>query len=155
MKKIIVLLLPLFLVLACKDKKKNDPVPTAPVEKPKQVSVKINGTEFSCSSCSNTYKSGGLSGVNINEGTSNRLLFGMSGFKKPGTYALVPFGNPSFNYEKDGRYYRGRGSLTITETDTSANGSLKKFIGTFNCITDTNNGVFYNFSEGNLNINYN
>ena len=157
MKKITLILAALLLLTACKDKKKNDPEPIIPVEKTKQVSVKINGTEFSCTNCGNTYSSGGSSGVNFSEGTTDRFLFSITGFLKPGTYPLVPFGNPAFNYEKDGRYYRGHGSLTITETDTSANGSLKKFIGTFNCVTDTNstNNVFYTFSEGVLNVNFN
>lgn len=154
MKKIIVILTILLTVTACKDKKK-DPEPITPVEKPKQVSVKINGTDFSCANCGNTYSSGGSSGVNFSEGTTDRFLFSITGFLKPGTYPLVPFGNPAFNYEKNGRYYRGHGSLTISDADTSANGSLKKFIGTFNCITDTSDGVFYNFSEGVLNINFN
>ena len=153
MKKIILASAVVLFIAACKDKK-NDPEPIVPVVTEKQITVKINGTEFSCTSCGNTYNSGGLGGINFSEGTSNRFLFNITGFLKPGTYPIVPFGNPAFNYEKDGRYYRGRGSLTLTETDTSANGSIKKFIGTFNCITDTNNGVFYNFSEGVLNINY-
>ncbi len=152
MKKLILILSGVLLIASCKDKNKTEPEPSAVVN---QVSVKINGTVFSCTSCGNTYKSGDMSGVNFAEGTTNRFIFSITGFLPPGTYPLVPFGNPSFSYEKDGRYYRGRGSLTLTATDTSANGSLKKFIGSFNCITDTANGVFYNFSEGALNINYN
>lgn len=155
MKKIIFLLTPLLFFTACKDKKKNDPEPIIPVEQTKQIRVKINGTEFSCTNCGNTYESGGMHGINFSEGTTNRLLFNMTGFLQPGTYTIVPFGNPAFNYEKDGRYYRGYGKLTITETDTSSSGSIKKFIGAFDCVTDTNNGVFYNFTEGVLNINFN
>ncbi|PBQ31640.1 hypothetical protein CNR22_07615 [Sphingobacteriaceae bacterium] len=157
MKQLILLFSFVFFLISCKDKKKNDPEPEPSAGAiSKQVSVKINGTDFSCASCGNTYASGGMSGVNFSEGGSNRFLFSITGFLKPGTYNMVPFGNPSFTYEKDGRYFRGRGSLTITETDTSSNGALKKFIGTFNCVTDTNtnNGVFYKFTEGVLNINF-
>ncbi len=139
-------------VTACKDDKKDDPQPATTNY---QVSVKINGTAFNCTNCGNTYSSGDMSGVNFAEGTSNRFIFSITGFLPPGTYPLVPFGNPSFSYEKDGRYYRGTGTLNLTSVDTSANGNLKKFIGTFNCITDTANGVFYNFSEGILNVNFN
>jgi hypothetical protein len=152
MKKMILLLSGMLFIAACKDKNTKEPAPAASNN---QVSVKINGSVFSCTSCGNTYKSGNMSGVNFAEGTTNRFIFSITGFLSPGTYPLVPFGNPSFSYEKDGRYYRGRGSLTLTATDTSANGSLKKFIGNFNCITDTANGVFYNFSEGVLNVNFN
>lgn len=142
----------ILLVTACKDKKKDDPQPATTSY---QVSVKINGTAFNCTNCGNTYSSGNMSGVNFAEGTSNRFIFSITGFLPPGTYPLVPFGNPSFSYEKDGRYYRGTGTLNLTSVDTSANGNLKKFIGTFNCFTDTANGVSYNFSEGILNVNFN
>lgn len=152
MKKMSLLLVSLFFMVACKDKKKSDPEPTAVVN---QVSVKINGSDFACTNCGNTYKSGGSSGINFMEGSSNRFIFNISGFLPAGTYTLIPFGNPSFTYEKDGRYFRGRGVLNLTQTDTSSNGSIKKFIGNFNCVTDTNSGVFYNFSEGQLNINFN
>ena len=151
MKKLIPLFLLITFFFGCKDKKKNDPEPSPNVN---QVSVKINGTSFSCTNCGNTYASGGSSGINFSEGGTNRFIFNMTGFLSPGTYPLIPFGNPAFTYEKDGSYYRGRGSLTLTAADTSANGALKKFIGTFNCITDTNNSVFYNFSEGIININF-
>lgn len=152
MKKVIFILSSVLLLTACKDKKKTDPEPTPVVN---QISVKINGTAFSCSSCGNTYSSGNMSGVNFAEGTTNRFIFSVTGFLAPGTYSLVPFGNPSFSYEKDGKYYRGRGTLNLTSIDTSANGNIKKFIGSFNCITDTSNGVFYDFSEGVLNVNFN
>jgi hypothetical protein len=152
MKTFIIGIISLLFITSCKEEKKDDPVPVPVIP---QVSVKINGTVFSCTSCGNTYSSGGLSGVNFAEGTLNRFIFSISGFLPAGTYTLVPFGNPSFTYEKDGRYYRGRGVLNLTETDTSTNGNIKKFIGTFNCVTDTNAGIFYNFSEGQLNVNFN
>ncbi|WP_317899688.1 hypothetical protein [Aurantibacillus circumpalustris] len=151
MKKTILVFAALLFLIGCK--KKKDPEPT-PVPVVNQISVKINGTDFSCSSCGNSYSSGGLGGINFFEGTSNRVIFSFSGFLAPGTYSLVPFANPSFTYEKDGRYFRGRGTLKLTETDTSANGAVNKFIGTFSCMTDTSNGAFYNFTEGALNINF-
>lgn len=152
MKKIIFILISVILLIACKDKKKTESEPTPVVN---QINVKINGSAFSCSSCGNTYSSGNMRGVNFAEGSTNRFIFSITGFLAPGTYSLVPFGNPSFSYEKDGKYYRGRGTLNLKSTDTSANGNIKKFIGSFNCITDTSNGVFYNFSEGVLNVNFN
>src|SRR6478752_8890428 len=97
MKKVILIFATMLFVTSCKDKKKNDPTPTPVVN---QVSVKINGAAFSCSICGNTYKSGGMSGVNFAEGTTNRFIFSITGFLAPGTYPLVPYGNPSFSYEK-------------------------------------------------------
>lgn len=149
MNKILVVSFLCFAFLACKDKKKDDPVPVV-----NQISVKINGTQFNCESCGNTYASGGMGGINFYESGSNRLIFNYSGILNAGTYTLIPYGNPSFSYEKDGRYYRGRGVLTLSATDTSSNGAIKKFIGSFQCITDTFNSTFYNFTEGNLNINF-
>lgn len=133
MKKIAILVLLAVFFTGCKEKKKSDPQPASttssvPSTEKKQVSVKINGTEFSCSTCGNTYASGGMGGINFSEGGSNRFVFSFTGFLKPGTYPLVPFGNPSFLYEKNGSYYRGRGELTITEADTSSRGSLKKLL---------------------------
>lgn len=125
MKKVIFILSSVLLLSACKDKKKTDPEPTPVVN---QISVKINGTAFNCSSCGNTYSSGNMSGVNFAEGTTNRFIFSISGFLAPGTYSLVPFGNPSFSYEKDGKYYRGRGTLNLTSIDTSANGNIKSLL---------------------------
>lgn len=150
MKKLIVISIVCTSFFACKDKKKDDPAPAV-----NQISVKINGTQFNCESCGNTYASGGLGGINFFEGGSNRLIFNYSGILSPGNYTLVPYGNPSFSYEKDGRYYRGRGTISLSATDTSSNGAIKKFIGTFQCVTDTFNSTFYNFTEGKLNINFN
>jgi hypothetical protein len=161
MKHLIILIFATLAFTACKDKDKKEPAPAptsttgAPVQSNKQVSVKINGKLFSCTNCANTYKSGDLSGVNFREDGLNRFIFNITGFLVPGTYSLIPFGNPSFTYEKDGYYYRGNGSITITESDTSANGSLSLFKANFSCLTDTlNDTSYYAFDEGIINIKF-
>src|SRR4051812_22895596 len=104
------IILTALLFCACKKKKAEEPA--EPVVQTKQFSAKLNGTEFNCNSCGNTYYSGGLYGVNISESSTRRFLFNFNSFPKPGTYTLTPFSSASFTYERDGTYFRGRGTLT-------------------------------------------
>lgn len=158
MKMIVPALAACLLLSGCKkeDKKSSGSESTpVPAEVKKQVSVKINGTEFSCSTCANTYKSSGFNGINVRETNTDRFVLMYSGFMAPGTYPISPTDNLSLIYEKNGGRYSGKGSLTLTATDTSASGTVKKFIATFSCATDTaSDGTSFRFTDGSLNINF-
>jgi hypothetical protein len=154
MKKSLILLL-VIIAFGCKKKEPEPaPAPTPASAPPPSFSVKINGTVFSCSGCSSSYKSGGMYGVNFYVPNSqDRFLFSFSSYPKIGNKAFVKYGNPSFVYQKDNVYYRAvNGSVNISAIDTSSNGSINKFVCTFSCGTDTTQNVFYSFTEGSTNM---
>jgi hypothetical protein len=153
MKKTLLLCMMVSLFVACRDKKKPlpEPDPGPPVEFKSQVKVKINGQDFNCDFCGSTYYSGGSYGVNFKEG-DGRFIFSFEEFPGTGSHEIVPQGKVTFLYEKDGLYYRGRGLLNLTTIDTSSTGSIRKLKGTFDCKTDTVQGVSYEFSQGVLDI---
>lgn len=155
MKKVVVFCL--LVLAACKKKEETPkPAPGAPVKSTKQVSVKINNELFTCDMCANSYFSGGLHSVNVSEpGSSNRFVFNFDTVPVPGTYALEKFGANTLTYEKDGFYFRGRGTLIVTESETTSNGGLNLFKATFNCETDTaSDGRHFSFTEGQLNLDF-
>lgn len=162
MKQLFVIFFVLLFLGACKEKKKTEPASasttgttTAPVTSRKQVSVKINGTEFSCTNCVNTYHSSGSHGINFREDALNRFVFNSNVFLAPGTYSIASAGALTFLYEKDGYYYRASsGSMTVTAADTSARGTLVTLKASFSCVTDTIQNVSYNFTEGQINIDF-
>lgn len=152
-----VILLLALLFLTCKKKEEPAPSPTStatPTPAIVQLKVKINGNEFTCNSCFSSYLSGGLYGVNFGIGTGgDRFIFNFNAFPLPGTYTLIKFGNPSYNYQKNNTYFRGRGSLSITSIDTSSNGSINKLAATFSCTTDTTGQEFFQITDGQINVN--
>jgi hypothetical protein len=154
MKKAIFICLVIF--ISCKKKKDPEPEPVAPAPVEKQVSVKINNETFSCTACANTYFSGGMHGVNIAEsGTSNRMVFNFDTVPKVGTHNLVKFGKTSLTYEKNGRYYRGRGVLNISAISTGTSGSINLFTATFDALTDTaSDNTHFSLKEGSLNLKF-
>ena len=143
------------LLLTCKKKEEPAPSPApAPTPAKVQLKVKINGNEYTCNTCFSSYLSGGLYGVNFAIGTSgDRFIFNFNAFPPPGTYNLIKFGDPSFNYQKNNTYFRGRGSLTITTIDTSSFGSINKLAASFSCTTDTTGQEFFQITEGQINVN--
>lgn len=141
---------------SCK-KNKNTPTTNTPVSVSKpQMSCKINGVENSCNSCFSSYYSSSLGGVNFGLGgnSQDRFLFGYSKLPVPGTYTLVKYGDPYFVYQKDNYYFRGRGILTITKMDSSANRTIRSLVATFSCTTDSSSdGTHFVITDGNLNVN--
>jgi hypothetical protein len=144
----------LVLVTCKKEKPAPEPEPTPAPTPTFQISVKINGTLFTCNTCVSSYKSGGLYGVNFNTSQSvDRLLFSFDKFPKPGDYPFKKFVNPSFIYQKNNVYYRAvNGTMKVTSADTSANGVINKLSCTFNCQTDTTGGTFFSFTEGSTSL---
>lgn len=138
-------------------KKKKDVATPAPVTVSKpQMSCKLNGVDNSCNGCFSSYYSSSLGGVNFGLGGNSldRFLIGYSKLPVPGTYTLVKYGDPYFVYQKDNYYYRGRGILTITKMDSSANRTIRSLAGTFSCSTDSSSdGTHFVITEGNINVN--
>ena len=155
MKKNFVFLMLLVNLVACKKKEEPAPSPApSPTPAKVQLKVKINDSEHTCNTCFSSYVSGGLYGVNFAIGTTgDRFVFNFNAFPSPGTYSLIRFGDPSFNYEKNNTYFRGRGSLTITSIDTSSLGSINKLAASFSCTTDTSGQEFFQITEGQINVN--
>lgn len=144
------------LLLACKKKEEAAASPTpSPAPVKVQLKVKIDGTDYSCNTCFSSYLSGGgLYGVNFAIGSSgDRFVFNFNALPATGNYSLIKFGDPSFNYQKNNTYYRGRGTLTITAIDTSSNGSINKLAASFSCTTDTTGQEFFQITEGQINVN--
>lgn len=157
MKKLALLFLLPLIVLACK--KKNEVVQAEPEPasvKKQQLTVKINGSETSCNTCFSSYYSGGIWGINFAiPGNQNGDRFVINFSKTPaiGTYTLIKFGEPSFNYQNDNTYFRGRGVLSITAIDTSSNRTINKIAATFSCTTDTSFNRSYVITDGVITIN--
>jgi hypothetical protein len=155
MKKNFVFLIVLISLVACNKKDETPPAPSStPTPAKVQLKVKINGTEHTCNTCFSSYLSGGLYGVNFAIGTGgDRFVFNFNALPAPGVYTLIKFGDPSFNYQKNNTYFRGRGSLTITTIDTSSFGSINKLAASFSCTTDTTGQEFFQITEGQINVN--
>lgn len=153
--QVVVLFSLCLLLTSCKKEEEAAPSPApSPTPAKVQLKVKINGSEYTCNTCYSSYLSGGLYGVNFAIGTNgDRFIFNFNAFPPPGTYSLIKFGDPSFNYQKNNTYFRGRGSLTITNIDTSANGSINKLAASFSCTTDTTGQEFFQITEGQINVN--
>jgi len=143
------------LLVTCKKKEEAAASPTpSPAPAKVQLKVKINGADYSCNTCFSSYLSGGLYGVNFAIGNSgDRFVFNFNALPAVGNYSLIKFGDPSFNYQKNNTYYRGRGSLSITAIDTSSNGSINKLAASFSCTTDTTGQEFFQITEGQINVN--
>jgi hypothetical protein len=155
MKRLLVLIMLVCILPACKKKKsETETTTTEPTPTPKQFYVKANGQELSCNTCFSSYYSGGLRGVNFDLGGSSydRLLINFTARPTTGTFTLVKFGDPAVTYQKNNVYYRGMGSMTITAIDTSASGTVKSIKATFTCKTDTSNGVSFDMTEGAINV---
>jgi hypothetical protein len=152
----ILILVPLILLYSNCNKKK-EPLAEPVVATPKQqLKVKINGSETTCNTCFSSYYSSGIWGINFYiPGNANGDRFVINFSKRPaiGTYTLVKFGEPSFNYQNDNTYFRGRGIITITAIDTSVNRAVNKLAATFSCTTDTSFNRTYIITEGEINVN--
>ena len=146
----------IFLLASCKKKDEPEEETPAPVVVPKQVSVKINNSLYTCETCANTYFSGGMHGINASEtGGSNRFVINFDTLPSVRNYVLSNTGPSIFTYEKNGRYYKGFGSLNVTAVQAGSTGSIKVFKATFNCMTDTaSDGSHFTFSEGEYNLNF-
>lgn len=157
MKKLGLFFLLLIVSYSCKKKEEAATVePESVIVKKQQLTVKINGVETTCNTCFSSYFSGGIWGLNFYiPGNQNGDRFVINFSKKPavGTYTLVKFGDPSFNYQNDNTYFRGRGVLTITALDTASNRTVNKLAATFSCTTDTSLNRSYSITEGEINVN--
>jgi len=157
MKKLSLIACLFFVTMACKKEKEATVSPSPnpnPATSKVQLKVKINGVDYSCNTCFSSYLSGGLYGVNFAIGDSgDRFIFNFDALPAIGDYNLIKFGDPSFNYQKNNTYYRGRGSLTITNIDTSSFGSINKLAASFSCTTDTTGQEFFQITEGQINVN--
>jgi hypothetical protein len=155
MKKVILLLFLAAFIGSCKKKADPEPEPITPAPQEPQVSVKINGTAFSCSNCYSAYQSGGLRGVTFNLANNDELIrFSCSSLPAPGTYPLSKSTLfPSMMYQKNNVYYKASsGSMTITSIDTSKTGVVNRMEVAFAFKTDTTSGVFYNVTEGSIHL---
>lgn len=147
----------LFFSFACKKKKDTtEPDAQTPQIVVPEISVKVDGTTFSCTTCSSTYLSGGLRGVTFaTSSTSDQIQFRFSTMPSVGTYTLVKQGNPAMTYVKNFTYYHAViGNLIITSVDTSANGSINKLIATFQSKTDTTFTPSFRLTEGSIHLDY-
>jgi hypothetical protein len=155
MNRSLVLLLIAALLFSCKKKKDaEEPEPTTPTPPAKTISVKVDGVEKSCSSCYSGSKSGGLrSSYFYLSGTNEEIYFSYGPVPAPGTYTLVKFQDPTLIYIKNNTYYRAvSGTLTISSIDTSSSGVVNKIVASFNFKTDTTSGVFFNITDGSINL---
>ncbi len=154
MKKPIVIILLLIVSISCKKKLEVKEPEPLPIQK-SQLKVKINGTETNCNTCFSSYYSGEIWGINFYIPDTNGDRFVINFSKKPaiGTYTLIKYGEPSFNYQNNNTYFRGRGVLTITAIDTASNNAINKLAATFSCTTDTSFSRNYIISEGEINVN--
>jgi hypothetical protein len=156
MKNFLAIIMVLVMSSNCKKKVNAVQEPESMAVSKPQLKVKINNTETNCNTCFSSYFSGGIWGINFYfPGTTNgdRLIINFS--KKPtiGNYTLIKYGEPSFNYQNDNTYFRGRGVLSITAIDTAFNRTIIKLVATFSCTTDTSFNRYYTITEGQINVN--
>ncbi len=142
------------LLASCKKKKETVAEPPAPQPVVYTISLKVDGAQKQCNSCYSASKSGNSRSSNFYlSGSSERIYFGCSAVPAIGTYTLVKYGEPSLIYIKDNTYYRAtNGILNITRIDTSQYGVINNIGATFHFNTDTTNNVFFNITEGNINL---
>lgn len=151
--KIVLLFLATVFVSAC-NKKKDDPEPTPSPTPSYLISVKVNGAERKCNSCYSGSQSGGIRGSYFNlAGIGEQIYFSCTNLPAVGTHSLVKYGKPYLMYIKDNTYYRATvGTMNISAIDTSSGGVVNKLTATFNFKTDTTSGVFFDITEGAINL---
>ena len=144
------------LIFSCKKKESatTDPTPVAVSPVTPQISVKVNGTTFTCSSCYSGSQSGGLRDVSFYISSTEVIRFGCSKVPSPGTYALSKsIFSPSLMYQNNFTYFKASsGSLTISNIDTSNSGVINKLVMTYNFLSDTTGSKSYTITEGSINL---
>jgi hypothetical protein len=154
MKKTVLLLIALVFFNGCKKEKVTEPEPISPLPVTYLISVKVDGVEKRCNSCYSGSQSGGLRGSYFYlAGFDEQIYFSCSTLPAIGTHTLVKYGKPYLLYSKNNTYYRATtGTINISAIDTSAGGVVNKLTAIFNFRTDTTNGVFFNITEGSINL---
>ena len=146
----------LILASCRKEEPKPEPTPPAPPPPPvKEIILKIDGVETSCSSCGSAFVALGSPVMNFNFPDSDDLIvinFYMR--PDPGTY---PLKRNNFTYkdqitlwmEKQGHPYTAvSGSINITNSATESNGNIKRLAAAFSFVSDTIDGKFITVTDG-------
>lgn len=155
MKNLILITFLAALIFSCKKKESTpDPTPVVVNPVPPQISVKVNGSTFTCSSCYSASQSGGLRDVSFYISSTEVIRFGCSKLPAPGTYPVSKsIFSPSIMYQNNFTYFKASsGSLTISSIDTSSKGVINKLVMTYNFLSDTTSGKSYTISEGSINL---
>ena len=155
MKRILAILLLTVLIISCK-KEKEEPEQKPPPPPPvKEIVLKIDGVEFSCSSCASSFVALSSPIMNFNFPNSDDLIV-MNFYLKPspGTY---PLKRNNYTYkdqitlwmDKGGQTYTAvSGTINITRADTASDGTITRLVAGFSFISDTINGKSLVVTDG-------
>ncbi len=155
MKKFLTILLLTVVIISCKKEKKEpaqEPPPAPPV---KEIVLKIDGVESSCTSCASSFVGLGTPVMNFNFPDSDDLIV-VNFYLKPGP-GTYPLKRNDYTYkdqitlwvEKGGQAYTAvTGTINITKSDTTSKGAIKRLVAGFSFITDTINGKFLTVTDG-------
>lgn len=140
---------------SCKKNNSVAPEPDpAPIVVIPQISVKVNGATYTCSSCYSASQSGGLRDVSFYISSSEVIRFACSKIPTTGTYTLSKsIFSPSLMYQNNFTYFKASsGSINISSIDTSKTGVINKLVMTYSFLSDTTSGKSYTITEGSINL---